>query len=181
MATVNYPTSEVRPLVTRPNWGAIWAGVFAFIAIWSVFGLLGMAIFASTANPNVPEPVTGMSLGMAIWTVILTIIAMYVAGRVTGHLAGIANAREGVTHGMIMFGLAVTSAVAIIAFAGGAAAGSPALAAAGPHSAYALTLFADMGWAGFVSLLLGWIAAMGGASTGSHKVARETTVTSTTV
>lgn len=181
MAAVNYPTGEVRTLVTRPNWGAIWAGVFTFIAIWSVFGLLGMAIFASAANPNAPQPVSGMGLGISIWTVILTIIAMYVAGRVTGHLAGIANSREGVTHGMIMFGLAVTAAVAIAAFAGGAATGNSTLAATGPHSPYALTLFAGMGWAGFVSLLLGWLAAMGGASTGSHKVMAETTVTRTTV
>lgn len=68
----------------RTDWGAIWAGVFTFIAIWSVFGLLGMAIFASAANPNAQNPVTGMSAGMGIWAVVLTFIAMYVGGLETG-------------------------------------------------------------------------------------------------
>ncbi|HWG59831.1 MAG TPA: hypothetical protein VN661_12350 [Candidatus Acidoferrales bacterium] len=167
MAVLNYQAGEVNTLVTRPNWGAIWAGAFTFIAIWSVFGLLGMAIFASAANPAAPQPITGMSIGMAIWIVILTIIAMYVAGRVTGHLAGIANSRDGMTHGMIMFGLSVTAAIALIAFAGSAATGGTTLAAVGSHSPYVLTLFADMGWVGFAALLLGWVAAMGGASTGA--------------
>ena len=33
--------------VRRCEWGAIWAGVFIFTAIWVVFGTLGTAIFAS--------------------------------------------------------------------------------------------------------------------------------------
>lgn len=39
-------------LTSGTAWGAIWAGMFSFIAIWSVFGILGEAIFASSANPN---------------------------------------------------------------------------------------------------------------------------------
>ena len=42
--------NEELALRVRTDWGAIWAGVFTFIAIWSVFGFLGMAVFASAAG-----------------------------------------------------------------------------------------------------------------------------------
>lgn len=83
-----------------------------------------------------------MSTGISVWSVILTIIALFFAGRITSHLAGIGNARDGVTHGMVMFGLSMASALVIIALAGttlGAGAGIP-----GPHSAFILDLFATL-------------------------------------
>jgi len=165
---------NVTTVVSRPNWGAIWSGVFTFLGIWTVFGLLGTAIFASSANPNVAHPVGGMSTGISVWSVILTIIALFFAGRVTGHLAGIGNARDGVTHGMIMFGLSMVSALVIIALAGttlGTGAGI-----AGPHSAFILNLFATLGWAGFVGTFLGWLAAMAGAATGTRTIIRSAAV-----
>ena len=38
----------------------------------------------------------------------------------------------------------------------------------GGHTPYLLGIFANLGWFGFLSLFLGWLAAMGGASTGAH-------------
>jgi hypothetical protein len=148
----------------RTDWGAIWAGVFTFIAIWSVFGLLGMAIFASAANPNAQSPVTGMSLGMGIWAVVLTIIAMYVAGLETGRLAGVTNRHDGLIHGMVMFGLSVVAAL-VITILGGTSLTSGTGVAGSAHNPYLLSVFSDLGWIGFFSLFLGWLAAMGGAST----------------
>jgi hypothetical protein len=153
----------------RTDWAAIWAGVFCFVAIWSVFGLLGEAIFASASNPNAANPVTGMSVGMSIWGIILTIIAMYVAGRETGRLAGVATRHDGLVHGMIMFGLSVVSTIVIIVLAGATLSGGTGITGTSAHSPYVLSVFADLGWAGFVALLLGWLAAMGGASTGVTK------------
>ena len=156
-------------LIGRANWGAIWAGVFTFFAIWAVFGVLGLAIFASAANPNTARPIGGMSVGMGIWSVILTIVAMFVAGRVTGHLAGTRNWRDGVSHGMIMFGLAVIGAF-VLAAEGASALGAPAEAATGAvHSVYLFSVLGDVGWLGFFALLLGWLAAMGGASAGARR------------
>lgn len=167
---------HVTALVTHPNWGSIWGGAFTFIAIWSVFGLLGTAIFATAANPAAERPVTGMSLGMSIWAVILTVIAMYVAGRTTGHLAGIANAQDGVIHGVIMFGLSVMSALLVTVLATATVGRSTAPAAAGSaHNPYLLNVFADLGWAGFVALFLGWLAAMGGAASGARRQRTEVT------
>ena len=102
----------------RTDWGAVWGGVFVFIAIWSVFGLLGMAIFASAANPEATRPVSGMGVGIGIWSIVLTIIAMYVAGRETGRLAGVTSRHDGLVHGMIMFGLSVMAILAITVLGG---------------------------------------------------------------
>ena len=161
---------------TRPNWGAIWAGAFTFFAIWSVFGVLGMAIFASAANPNSANPVSGMRAGIGVWTVVLTIIAMFVAGRVTGRLAGIANWRDGMTHGMIMFGLTVIGTLVLLSQGAVIMAAAPTGAEGGVHSAYLLTVFGDIGWAGFAALLLGWLAALGGASSGARPAGSQTPV-----
>ena len=148
---------EPAAVLTHPNWGSIWAGVFTFLAIWSVFGSLCLAIFARSAS---------LSIAMSVWGIILTIIAMFVAGRTTGQLAGITDSREGVMHGMIMFGLAVTSALFIM-IVGGISFGSTQLSGAA-HSSYLLGIFSDFGWVLFVGLFLGWLAAIGGASS-AHK------------
>lgn len=150
----------------RVSWGAIWAGVFTFSAIWAVFETLGLAIFAGRANPNVTAPVTGQSIGIAIWSIILTIIAMYVAGRETGHLAAVTNRHDGLIHGMIMFGLSVVSAIVLTSLAGAVLSGGTGILGSSVHSGYTPGVFADMGWASFVALLLGWLAAMGGGSQG---------------
>ncbi len=146
---------------SRIDWGAIWAGVFAFVAIWSVFGVLGTAIFASAANPNAARPVSGMGWGMSIWAIVLTVIAMYVGGRVTGDLAVLINRRDGILHGLVMFGLSVTATLVIVLLAGFA---TPGTATASVHSPHLLDMASGLGWAGFLSLFFGWLAAMGGAS-----------------
>ena len=129
------------------RWGAIWAGVFTFAAIWGVFEALGVAIFPS---------LTGV--GIQVWTVILTIIAMYVAGLETGRLAAIANRHDGLVHGMIMFGLAAVSAVILTAFSAGVLTGS--------NAARAVYIPTGTQWGYFCALFFGWLAAMGGASAG---------------
>lgn len=164
--TYENPATAARPLA---DWRAIWAGVFTFIAIWSVFGFLGLAIFASSANPSSAQPVMGMSVGMGIWAIVLTIIAMYVAGRETGRLAAVTNRHDGLIHGIIMFGLSVAAVWVITALAGGLLGTGTA---GGTHSPYALTLTVNVSWILFVSLFLGWLAAMGGASTGAGRRAR---------
>ena len=166
MADIAYRNDTVVYGPGRVSWGAIWAGVFTFSAIWAVFGALGLAIFASNANPNATAPVTGQSAGMAIWTIILTIIAMYVAGMETGRLAGVTNRHDGMIHGMIMFGLSVVSVLVLTALAGAVLSGGSGIQSTTAHNGYVLGIFADLGWSGFVALLLGWLAAMGGGSQG---------------
>ncbi|HKW75099.1 MAG TPA: hypothetical protein VJN64_06210 [Terriglobales bacterium] len=169
MADLGYGGTRVAIVRNRIDWGAIWGGVFCFMAIWSVFGALGLAIFASAASPGANAPVLGMSAGIAIWAVILTIIAMYVAGRETGRLAGVTNRHDGLVHGLMMFGLSVVSLIVLVSIGGSVLSGNTGVAGS-THSPYLLTVFADLGWGGFVALFLGWLAAMWGSSSGvTHK------------
>lgn len=151
----------------RTDWGAIWAGMFSFIAIWSVFGSLGLAIFASTATPAAAHPLTSMGWGMGIWAIVLTIIAMYVGGRVTGHLAGLTRRQDGMLHGQIMFGLSCVAVLVLAVLASDSLAARQGTAV----TTQSFSMVAGLGWAGFLSLLLGWLAALGGATTGVHKQA----------
>jgi hypothetical protein len=149
------------------NWSAVWGGVFTFMAIESVFGILGVAVFASAANPNAARPLAGMSVGEGIWAVILTIIAMYVGGYVTGRLSAVTTRQEGAAHGQAMFGLSVTGVILLLILA---SAGMTAeTTAASPHSPYILGAIADLGWGAFIALFLGWIGAMLGASQGQRQ------------
>jgi MFS family permease len=159
MAEVTYQP-EVRSSFRRGSmdWSAIWAGLFTFVAIWSVFGLLGSAIFGSASTP----PTHGDSVGMGIWAVILTLIAMYIGGWVTGKLAGLDGRAEAVVHGMVMFGLSVT-AILVLRMSGrlfltGLLPGGNTLGLPGVYGASE--------WFGFFALFLGWLAALGGAASG---------------
>ena len=155
--------------VRSTDWGAIWAGVFSFMAIWSVFGALGLAIFASNASLNAAQPVAGQGWGIGIWSIVLTIIAMYVAGRETGRLAGVDTRHDGMIHGLVMFGLSVVGALVLVSIGGSALSGGTGVNG-GVHSGYVLSVASGLGWAGFVSLFFGWLAAMIGASSGvGHK------------
>jgi len=170
MADLAY-RNDVSMYARSTDWGAIWAGVFTFAAIWLVFGALGEAIFASSANPNAATPVSGMGLGMGIWSVILTIIAMFVAGRITTDLARLADRGRKLFHANAMFGLSVICAIVLVTLGGTALSGGNGVVS-GTHSSYTLTLFADIGWAGFAALFLGWLAAMGGAASGAKGVTK---------
>ncbi len=168
MAATTYANENLAVVRRGINWGAVWGGVFTFMAIWSVFGALGIATFAGMANPNVPRPVTGMSVGESVWVIILTAIAMYVGGLVTGRLAVVTTRHEGAAHGQAMFGLSVVGVLllVVLATAGLTTTGPTEVS---PHSPYILGAIADVGWAGFVALFLGWICAMIGGSQGQLK------------
>ena len=148
----------IRERVTRhrADWSAVWGGAFTFAAIWVVFESLALAVFGAAL----------MGPGMAVWTIVLTIIAMYFAGLETARLAGVSTRREGVAYALMMFGLASVSAIVVMLMAiftmNGVRAGMPGILATGMSSGTA--------WTAFLALFLGWLAAMGGASTGTeHK------------
>jgi hypothetical protein len=165
MADLAYTNDSILLRRNGTDWGAIWAGMFTFIAIWSVFGLLGMAIFTGAANPAAEQSLTGMGIGMAIWAVVLTIIAMFVAGWETARLASVTTRHHGLIHGMIMFGLSVVATLLITLIGTLGLGATEATAAA--HSPYLVSVLTGLGWVGFFALFLGWLAAMLGATSGA--------------
>jgi len=167
-APLNAPavTQENVNFFSRPNWGAIWAGMFAFLAIWAVFGTLGVGVFASSANANAASPILGMSVGIGAWFVILTVISFFVAGRITGRLARTQTSRDGAVYGFVMFGVAVSASLLLVLL-GGFATGATIIHGTA-HNGYILGDFSFLGWVTFFGFFLGWIAAMAGASS-AHK------------
>lgn len=146
------------------DWSAIWAGVFTFIGVWSVFELLGLAIFPAT-NIN-------GKTGLEVWSIILSGIAMFIAGRQTGALARLARCFDGAQHGMIMFGLSLTAALVLTMSGSALFTIFPALSTSA-HSSYFLSVFTSSGWISFAALFLGWLGAMIGASSGAPPKSEE--------
>ena len=157
-------TEDVAYRKDRTAWGAIWAGVFIFMAIWFVFGSLGITLFAN-ATQNPARSILGMSTGIGIWIIVLTIVAMYIAARETSHLSGVNTRRDGLVHGMIVFGLSAVALFLLTAIGGNAVSTLPNTAAA--PIPYIFTAISNLGWMGFASLLLGWLAALLGGYSGS--------------
>ena len=65
-----------------------------------------------------------------------------------------------------MFGLSLTAALLTVVIGGNTLGSTEAAASA--HSSYIVGIFTYLGWTLFVALFLGWLAAIGGAST-AHK------------
>jgi hypothetical protein len=170
MADLTYRNESLAPRYRRTEWGAIWGGVFTYLAIWLVFGSLGLAIFASASNPTTTRSPLGMSVGLGIWAIVLTILAMYVAGRETARLAAVSSRHDGLMHGMIMFGLSMVATFILMVIGGNTL--NSANAVNVTTSPYVITVIAELGWMGFASLFLGWLAALFGASS----VVRQTSV-----
>jgi hypothetical protein len=143
-----------------------------FLAIEVTFGVLGMAIFASAANPASAHPVTGMSAGIGIWLVILSIIALYCAGRAAAALSGAMDSHLGMYHGLTTFGLSIFTSIVVAALALGSTTFAPAAAARGAGVATVADIVSTAGYWLFVALLLGMIAAAMGGSQGTPRNVR---------
>ncbi len=169
MEDASLRTPSIYPLRRNTDWSAIWGGVFVFAAIWTVFEVLGFAIFAGPRS--LVNPQTGLGAGMAIWTIVLTIIAMYIAGRETGRMAGAVTRHDGLVHGMMMFGLSVVGTIVLTWLANAVLTPGNA-ATVGATTTHVMSV--GMEWTGFITLLLGWLAAMGGASTGAKREVADT-------
>jgi hypothetical protein len=145
------------PIHVVTDWGAIWAGTFAFYAIWFVFGTLGLACFGSADYRGV--------WGYGVWGIVLNVIAMYVAGRTTGSNASVTRAGQGLRHGLYMFGLANVGVVLLVAI--GYAIGRAL--AAGTAQVQSGFSYAGYLWPVWIAMFLGWIAAMTGATQGAAR------------
>ncbi|MGH9502834.1 MAG: hypothetical protein ACRD20_08290 [Terriglobales bacterium] len=163
MTEIVYQAENRPSMQSSLDWSAVWAGLFTFIAIWSVFGFLGFALFSSAANSSIGQSANAMNIGLGIWAIVLTAIAMYIAGLETGRLARLDGRFERGMHGMIMFGLSVAAAVVLTISGGMLFTGLPATGVSIQHP-YILNAFGGSVWTTFIALFLGWLSAITGAS-----------------
>ena len=148
------------------SWSAIFAGCFMFLAIEVTFGLLGLAIFATAANPNAAHPVGGMSTGIGIWTIVLSIIALYFAGKTAGRLSGTVDRTIGMYHGLVTFGMSIFATVLIASLAMGSTSAGANASQLG--SATIASAVSTGGWWLFFAFLLAFIASAAGGSHGAQ-------------
>ncbi len=137
------------------DWSAVWAGLFTFIGIWSVFELLGLALF--------PAASSGERMALGIWSIILTAIAMFIAGRQTGSSVRLSGHFDGARHGMILFGLSVAAMVVLVMSGSVALTDFPAINASARSSDF-VRVFTGSEWVPFAASFLGWVGAIIGAS-----------------
>ena len=153
---------EVPPRVVT-DWGAIWAGMFAYLAIWLVFGTLGLACFTSAGYTGV--------WGYGVWGIILNAIAFYVAGHVCGNNASVSAPGQGARHGLYLFGLANVAAIILIAV--GYAAVAAVSAGRQTQAVSSGWNYVGYTWPVWIALFFGFLAAMGGAKRGVEGNRRE--------
>ena len=112
MNTINIERTE--PLIDvvgfRLSWGAIFAGFVVATVTQIVLSVLGLAIGLSVFDPG-SDSLGGYGVGATIWFVATTAVSLFLGGLVLGRLAGILKTRDGVLHGIVMWGLSTLLAV----------------------------------------------------------------------
>jgi hypothetical protein len=157
MATATQHTDyPIVPVSRTFSWSGIFAGTFLFLAIEATFGVLGMAIFTSAANPHSTNSIgTSVSVGAGIWMVVLSIIAAYFAGRLASTHSGMTTRNSGIYAGLVTFGMCIFTAFLIMAL--GTVGGRASVTHESSGGDYWL----------FVTLILSMIAAAAGGVHGS--------------
>jgi hypothetical protein len=155
MADLSVRSESHSFLAGSTNWSAVWSGLFTFVGIWSVFELLGLAVF--------PAASVGSKVGLGIWSVVLMAIAMFIAGRQTGSSIRLSGHFDGVRHGMIMFGLSLMAMVVLMMTGTILLTDFPLINASARSSDF-VNVFTRSDWVPFAALFLGWLGAIIGAS-----------------
>ena len=89
----------------RIKWGAVFAGWVVGLALQMVLMLLGLGFGAWAIDFRENNPAEGLPTGAAIWTGVSMLIAAFTGGYVTSRLSGISTRRDGLYHGIVVWGV----------------------------------------------------------------------------
>lgn len=98
----------------RLSWGAIFAGFVVATVTQIVLSVLGLAIGFSAVDAGT-NSAGGYSIGAAIWFIATAAVSLFLGGLVLGRFAGILKTKDGVLHGIVMWGLSTLLAVWMVA------------------------------------------------------------------
>lgn len=106
-AFVGGPVVAAAP--ARISWSAVLAGIVMALAIEVLLGVLGAAIGFATAQPGDPAAPDAASLatGAGLWSLGATLLALLIGGWAAARLAGVASRKDGMLHGLMIWGLAL--------------------------------------------------------------------------
>jgi hypothetical protein len=111
---------DVTPL-KRVSWGAIFGGTFISLAIMVLLGSLGIAIGATTIDPQTGETPSARAFGIGagIWWIATSMLALFGGSWAAGRLAGPRRPLESTLHGIVTWSFTTTIAVALMTTAVG--------------------------------------------------------------
>jgi hypothetical protein len=117
VAAVDTARPEGGPaLPPRVSWGAVFAGAIVAIAVGAALNVLGVAVGATTVDPQTPGGTPSAStFGIygGVWLLVANLIGLATGGYVAARLSGTADDTDGVLHGLAVWalGFVVTAAV----------------------------------------------------------------------
>ncbi len=170
---------ELRSVIKNTSWGAIFAGAFVALIIEATCVLLGLAVGVFTP-PTALAPLANFGVGQEIWLVITTILAFYGGGWVAGRLCGSNDITVGALHGITTWSLTTVFSLVMSVFSVGMlisgvnwyVAKGLALLVSGVMApgviATTTGTVTGAAIAGFISMILNFIAASLGGTAGSR-------------
>jgi hypothetical protein len=106
---------EVPPL-KRVSWGAIFGGTFISLAVMVLLGSLGLAVGATSIDPQTGETpsLRALSIGAGAWWLVSGGLALFAGSWATGKLAGPRRRLESTLHGLVTWSFTTTLAVVLM-------------------------------------------------------------------
>jgi hypothetical protein len=106
---------EVPPL-KRVSWGAIFGGTFISLAVMVLLGSLGLAVGATTIDPQTGETpsLRAFGIGAGIWWLVNGGLALFAGAWAASKLAGPRRRLESTLHGLVTWSFTTTLAVILM-------------------------------------------------------------------
>jgi hypothetical protein len=89
----------------RITWSAVFAGCAVGLSLQTVLTLTGLGFGAWAIDLHEANPAEGIPIGAAVWTGLSLLISAFVGGYLTARLSGSADRRDGVYHGIVVWGV----------------------------------------------------------------------------
>ncbi len=108
MATQTFDTAITTPRVNQfpwISWSAIFGGLASGMSVFIMLALLGLAAGFTAIDPQAAEPVGRVPLIAGIWTGISMMIAAFVGGYITASISGMSRRKDGIFHGLVVWGI----------------------------------------------------------------------------
>ncbi len=106
-------TTADRPgVLSRVNWGAVFAGLVLATALQVVLTVLGAAIGLTALDGA--DSGKAFGVGAGIWALLVPLVTLFVGGMTAGRLANVRERADGFIHGALVWGLSLLLATYLL-------------------------------------------------------------------
>jgi hypothetical protein len=92
-------------IVPRIQWSAVFGGWAVGLALQTVLTLAGLGFGAWAIDLHDANPAEGIPIGAAVWTGLSMLMSAFFGGYLTARLSGSPERRDGVYHGVVVWGV----------------------------------------------------------------------------